>query len=616
MAAAVSVAMLGSIAVTATSASAGEGKVWVCHATSSDSNPYRIINVSLSSAKYEGHHKHATNPNKTWDKDGSFGGYSHTAGQEKPDIIEEGLNPPAKCFNTDLHAKLKLVKNLGGDGPAVVTDWELFATGATEFSGDGGFDSTSVPTGSYTLSESDGPDHYNAGHWSCTGTQGLNGHTLILAAGDVATCEITNTYDSRPEPDMATLTLVKVVEGSGGADATAWTLKAGTVISGSTGTGAATGLVAAGTYGLSESGPTVGYTAGLWGCTGNSVSGQLGSQSVTMSATPVTCTITNTYAPTTPVLAKLTLVKKVLKSDVSPSRWTLHAVSDGKSFEGTTGTDGVGVTDGVPAGTYTLSETGGPSDGFTTDGFTCLGANMDGSYKVIIAPEDKAVTCTIINTWSSTSTPAGPVTTPPTDSARITLSATVNNHFGGTAKVSDFTLTATGQLAPAAAAQNSFSPLAVSGTPPISFSGITLDADITNAAVPAGTYALSVSALPQGYSKSAWVCTGGEQSGSEFTVRLGQSVSCNISILDGAASVIPPVVTPVVAGKVVTLQPAKVPTKVVKGAVVPKAPVVAPNKVTQLAFTGAETVPLGLSGLLALLLGVGLILVSRRRATD
>ena len=55
------------------------------------------------------------------------------------------------------------------------------------------------------------------------------------------------------------------------------------------------------------------------------------------------------------------------------------------------------------------------------------------------------------------------------------------------------------------------------------------------------------------------------------------------------------------------MQPAKVPIKVVKGAVVTRAPVVAPTKVTQLACTGAETVPLGLSGLLALLLGVGLI---------
>jgi uncharacterized repeat protein (TIGR01451 family) len=209
-----------------------------------------------------------------------------------------------------------------------------------------------------------------------------------------------------------------------------------------------------------------------------------------------------------------------------------------------------------------------------------------------------------------------PVLTTPSDPARITLSATVNNHFGGKAKVSDFTLTATGRLAPAAAAQNSFTPLAVSGTTPISFSGITGAADITNAAVPAGTYALSVSALPQGYSKSIWACHGGEQSGAEFTVRLGQSARCNITILDSAASVIPTVVTPVLAGEVVTAPPTKVPTKVVKGAVVPKAPVVAPNKVTQLAFTGAETVPLGLSGLIVLLLGVGLILVSRRMATD
>ena len=58
--------------------------------------------------------------------------------------------------------------------------------------------------------------------------------------------------------------------------------------------------------------------------------------------------------------------------------------------------------------------------------------------------------------------------------------------------------------------------------------------------------------------------------------------------------------------------PAIVPVKVVKGAVVTKA-TVSPAKVTALAFTGAETVPLGLSGLLALLLGAGLVATARRQ---
>ncbi len=65
--------------------------------------------------------------------------------------------------------------------------------------------------------------------------------------------------------------------------------------------------------------------------------------------------------------------------------------------------------------------------------------------------------------------------------------------------------------------------------------------------------------------------------------------------------------------EVVTVQPAEVPTQVDKGAVVTEATVVAPAKVTQLAFTGAETVPLGLSGLFALLLGAGLVATARRQ---
>ena len=78
--------------------------------------------------------------------------------------------------------------------------------------------------------------------------------------------------------------------------------------------------------------------------------------------------------------------------------------------------------------------------------------------------------------------------------------------------------------------------------------------------------------------------------------------------------------TAVVAGEVVTVEPvtapgnvpANVPVKVGKGAVVTKA-TVSPAKVTALAFTGAETVPLGLSGLLALLLGAGLVAIARRQ---
>lgn len=82
---------------TATSAQAtapgddGEHKVWICHATNSDTNPYEAIHVDVASKKYEGHLAHRNSPNKIWKEAGSWNGTSHEADQAKPDLIE-GMN--------------------------------------------------------------------------------------------------------------------------------------------------------------------------------------------------------------------------------------------------------------------------------------------------------------------------------------------------------------------------------------------------------------------------------------------------------------------------------------------------------------------------------------------
>lgn len=74
---------------TATSANAAQGHtpVNICHATSSDSNPYTFITVDAESKKFEAHLAHRNTPNKTWKSDGSFGGVDHVADEPKPDII-------------------------------------------------------------------------------------------------------------------------------------------------------------------------------------------------------------------------------------------------------------------------------------------------------------------------------------------------------------------------------------------------------------------------------------------------------------------------------------------------------------------------------------------------
>lgn len=90
---------------TATTAEATPGdphKVWICHATSSDTNPYVIIDVDVASIKkIAAHEAHKAEPNKRWKTDGTWSGVSHKADDPKPDIIGTpgDAAPPALCFD-------------------------------------------------------------------------------------------------------------------------------------------------------------------------------------------------------------------------------------------------------------------------------------------------------------------------------------------------------------------------------------------------------------------------------------------------------------------------------------------------------------------------------------
>lgn len=74
----------------ATSAAAPnkDHKVGVCHATSSDTNPYVWIVVDKDSTKYKGHLEHRNEPVHRWKTAGTWNGIPHTAGQAKADFIE------------------------------------------------------------------------------------------------------------------------------------------------------------------------------------------------------------------------------------------------------------------------------------------------------------------------------------------------------------------------------------------------------------------------------------------------------------------------------------------------------------------------------------------------
>jgi hypothetical protein len=88
--------------------------------------------------------------------------------------------------------------------------------------------------------------------------------------------------------------------------------------------------------------------------------------------------------------------------------------------------------------------------------------------------------------------------------AKLTLVKTVSNDNGGTAVATDWTLSA-------------------SGATPISGAG-GVERDVS-----AGTYTLSESGGPVGYTTGSWSCLGGTQNGNMITLGLGESATCTIT---------------------------------------------------------------------------------------
>ena len=190
---------------------------------------------------------------------------------------------------------------------------------------------------------------------SCVNEDGVITRELDLSVPVNTTTTCTFVNDDLP----AHLTLVKTVTNDNGGTAlpTAWTLAAAgpTPITGTTGSGAVTNVtVNAGTYTLSESGGPTGYPPGAWSCTAGTLTG---ASLVLPLNTSATCTINNNDQT-----AHLPLVKTVTNDNggtAVPSAWTLAAAGP-TPLSGATGS--AAVTDvPVSAGTYTLSESGGPS---------------------------------------------------------------------------------------------------------------------------------------------------------------------------------------------------------------------------------------------------------------
>ncbi|MFL5679572.1 MAG: hypothetical protein ACJ77B_03140, partial [Chloroflexota bacterium] len=215
----------------------------------------------------------------------------------------------------------------------------------------------------------------------------------------------------------------------------------------------------------------------------------------------VTCKFTNTQQTGT-----LTVIKHVVNNDgglASASDWSLH-VKSGTTEVGSSPQAGseTGTSYTLPAGSYDVSETGGPG-GYTAAGFSG-DCNSSGTVTVVV---NQTKTCTITNTDNT-----------PT----LTLVKVVANDDGGTKTAADWTLSAT---AAAPDAGRNFTSATATPVAHNVFGGV--------------SYALAESPSPgTGYTSSGeWSCTTGgtlNVAKTAVTVALGANVTCTITNADAA----------------------------------------------------------------------------------
>ncbi len=392
-------------------------------------------------------------------------------------------------------------------GTAKAIDWTLTATpnpaipGQAPISGAGGTARTAVAPGQYTLTESTGPSGYAPSSWVCPGATVTAGGVVTVATGADVTCTITN------DDQAAHLTLVKSVTNDNGGTAKAidWTLTATpnpaipgqAPISGAGGT--ARTAVAPGQYTLTESTGPSGYAPSSWVCPGATVTA--GGVVTVATGADVTCTITNDDQA-----AHLTLVKSVTNDNGGTAKatdWTLTATPN-PAIPGQAPISGAGGTarTAVAPGQYTLTESTGPS-GYAPSSWVCPGATVTAGGVVTVAT-GADVTCTITNDDQA---------------AHLTLVKTVTNDNGGTAKATDWTLTATPNPA-------------IPGQAPISGAGGTAGPRSRPASTPSPS-----PTGPSGYAPSSWVCPGAtETAGGIVTVTTGDDVTCTITNDDQPAT--------------------------------------------------------------------------------
>lgn len=121
---------------------------------------------------------------------------------------------------------VKKVDNKDADGSAKATDWTLKAVGdktagdktVTGKTGTKDVTDVKVKAGDYKLSESNGPEGYEALDWDCGPKNKVNADTVTLKAGDSVTCTITNAAKT------GNVTWKKTDEGGNALKGSVWTM--------------------------------------------------------------------------------------------------------------------------------------------------------------------------------------------------------------------------------------------------------------------------------------------------------------------------------------------------------------------------------------------------------
>ncbi len=386
----------------------------------------------------------------------SVTGYATTYDNCADVVVAPNGSATCTITNNDVAPTLTLVKTVSNThgGQATAADFQ----GKIDNNNVAWTVAQTLSAGAHTASETNIPG-YTASVWG--GDCAANG-SVTLAVGDVKTCSITNS------DQPGTLIVRKIVDNNNGGTSEAndfsFQVNGGTA-AGFEADGQNDLTVNAGTYSVTEPAAT-GYDTFYDNCT----------DVVIPNGGTATCTITNDDQP-----AHVVVIKHVINDNggtATASNFMMHRTGTAGTAD-FAGAETPGVDTQVNAGTFSVSETNldGYASSLTGD---CSGSIANGQTK----------TCTLTNDDVAPS---------------LTLVKQMLNDHGGSANVTDWTLSATG-------------PTSINGA----------GGAVSGATFSAGSYDLSESTGPSGYTASSWVCQGGSQTGAQITLTVGQSATCTI----------------------------------------------------------------------------------------